>query len=605
MKNFHRLLFAVLASFVLGATVSAFAAVTASVDRDHVASGETVRLLVQRDGSSDSQPDIGVLRDDFDVLASSSGTSVQIINGHISSRTQVNLVLAPKHAGTLRIPPLQWDGEQSAALAVTVDGGGNVKGSGAAAPDQAQPAASSSPVRLTATLDRKQIWLQAVAVLTVRLATDEALYQASLDLPASKDLLVRQLGKDVQTTESRNGRSYPVVERKYLLFPQRSGQLRLDGVVLDARIADRSADDFGGDAFFGNVFGRLRLPGMGQATRPLRVRADPVELTVLPRPAAATATHWLPAQAVSLTESWRPDNATIHVGEPLTRHLHLAASGLTAAQLPDLATIMPVPDGIKAYPDRGTLDDRPQGDTVLGSRDQDIALIASRPGRYALPALRVPWWDTEHATQREVALPERTLEILPARAGSSDVTKPSTVAPTSSPSPAPAPEPAPIDLQAGLPVAGLKVPANSPWPWISLAVSLLWLATLLAWWYTRRRGPRSSPGAMAKPANVPTIHAEQAFKAFRKACQEDDPQAARAALLNWSASVRPERPPRGLKALALLLEDPGTVKALRQLDRCCYVGGQWDGTLLAEILRAPPSLAAAKAPEPMLPGLYP
>ncbi|WP_291993063.1 BatD family protein [Candidatus Accumulibacter sp. ACC003] len=602
MKNVHRLLFAVLALLAIATSLSAFAAVTASLDRDHIAPGESVRLLVQRDERSNTQPDISVLSDDFDVLARSTGTSVQIINGHLSSRTQVNLLLAPKHAGTLRIPPLQWDGEQSPALAVTVDGNGKAnasQGLGGAAPDQTQ--AASSPVLLGATLDRKQTWVQAVAVLTVRLASAEALYEASLDLPASKDFLVRQLGKDVQTSESRNGRSYVVVERKYLLFPQRSGQLKVDGVVLDAQIADRSADNFGGDTLFGGAFGRLPLAGMRQPTRPLRVHADAVELTVLARPAAATAAHWLPAQAVRLTESWRPDNPAIHVGEPLTRHLHLAASGLTAAQLPDLAAIMPVVDGIRAYPDQGTLDDQPQGNSVLGSRDQDIALIASRPGRYTLPALRLAWWDTEHGTQREVALPERTLEVLPAPADSVELAKPLTKTST----PSPAPMPAPFDLQPGAVAANLEFAAHSPWPWISLVVGLLWLATLLAWWYSRHRQPRPSPRETTKAVSSSTIPAAHAFKAFRKACQENDPQAARAALLNWAAGARPQQPPQGLKALALLLKDPAIGDALQQLDRCCYAGGEWEGKLLATILPTPRPLAAAKASEAILPGLYP
>jgi len=608
MKNFRHLLFAVLALFVLGTSGSAFAVVTVSLDRDHIALGESVRLLVQRDGSSssnNSQLDISALRKDFDVLSRSSGTSVQIINGHLESRTQVTLVLAPKHAGTLQIPPLQWDGEESAAFAVTVGGSGNASAAGAQ-----QPAASSARVLLTATLDRQQTWVQAVAVLTVRLATDEALYQASLDLPASKDLLVRRLGQDVQTSETRDGRSYRVIERKYLLFPQRSGALTVDGVVLDALVADSGADDFAGDRFLAEAFGHLPVPTMRRSTRPMRLRADPVELTVLPRPAAATAAHWLPAQAVSLTESWHPDKAPIRVGEPITRHLHLVASGLTAAQLPDLATIMPVPEGIKAYPDQGTLEDQAQGNSVLASRDQDIALIASRPGSYTLPALKLSWWDTEHETQRQAVLPERTLEILPALAGSLDPTTPATAKITAAQSPAPAPASAPPleafdPAAAAAPAAGFAAAAHSPWAWISLVVSLLWMGTSLAWWYSRRRQPRAAPGDITPPANAATIPAAQAFKAFRKACQENKAQAARAALLNWATSLRPEQPPQGLKALAHVLDDPELVAGLRHLDRCCYLGGEWDGNSLAKILLVAPSLAPSKAAKATLPGLYP
>ena len=48
-------------------------------------------------------------------------------------------------------------------------------------------------------------------------------------------------------------------------------------------------------------------------------------------------------------------------------------------------SLVSVPDGIKTYPDQSSVNDAIQGDTVLGSRDQDIALIAFplRPLRIA------------------------------------------------------------------------------------------------------------------------------------------------------------------------------------------------------------------------------
>ena len=42
-------------------------------------------------------------------------------------------------------------------------------------------------------------------------------------------LRVQPLGKDEQSTETRDGRTYQVITRRYVLLPQRSGSLRLDG----------------------------------------------------------------------------------------------------------------------------------------------------------------------------------------------------------------------------------------------------------------------------------------------------------------------------------------------------------------------------------------
>ena len=584
--KYPRRILVLAALLACGASLSAQAAITASLDRNQIASGETVRLLLQHDGSTDSQPDLGPLKRDFDVLGSSSGSSVQIINGHMSSQAQVNIELAPSHDGKIPIPPLQWDGQQSPALELTV---GGTSGAG---PQGAEVPADASPAFLTATLDQKQPYVQAAVVLTVRLYAGEPLYQASLDLPASSGVLVKQLGKDSQTSESRNGRSYQVVERKYLLFPQRSGKLSLEGPVLDAQVPDTGSDD----PFFGSVFGHLPLAGMMNATRPLHLHAKPIELNVLPRPASATGANWLPAQKVTLAETWRPDVATMHVGEPLTRHLHIAALGLTGAQLPDLGALMSVPDGIKAYPDQSRVEDNPQGDTVFGSRDQDVALIASRPGHYALPALRLYWWDTAHNAQREVVLPARNLDILPA-AGAAGAAPPQ----PANPQPSIRSQP---DLQTTAPEPAAKAAYAPPWQWISLGLGLLWLGTVLAWWLSRRRTQPTSPRKTAERKPPAEIHASGEFKAFKRACRDNDPLAARQHLLAWAGTAWPAQPPLGLNELSRRLDDAKLVQPLRQLDRACYTGSAWHGESLAQSLPTPPSQATSTDNKHALPELY-
>jgi hypothetical protein len=224
----------------------------------------------------------------------------------------------------------------------------------------------------------------------------------------------------------------------------------------------------------------------------MRLHGDAIVLDVRPRPASVTGQDWLPAQHVRLEESWRPDSGAFRAGEPITRQLRLSALGLTAAQLPDLAARMPLPDGIKAYPDQAKLNNAQQDGSVSGSREQDIALIASRPGRYQLPALHLTWWDTTRNSPREAILPARTLEILPGVAGAEAAPPPVTRAPTASPA-----EPSSSTLAFPLPIAGARSTAF-PWPWLSLVLGLLWLATLachLAARPARRpRRPGPAPG---------------------------------------------------------------------------------------------------------------
>jgi len=566
-------------------SLSAVAAISARLEPAQAGPGEAVRLILEHDGQTGKPPDLGPLRKDFDVLGRSTGSSIQIVNGRMSAQTEIDLTLMPKRGGLLQVPALQWDGDTTPVLTLSVSGN-----AATARPDHA-PTGNPAHIFLTATLDQKQPYVQAADTLTVRLYTDQPLYQASLELAPGTDVLVQQLGQDSQTRVMRDGRSYQVIERKYLLFPQRSGTLHLDGPVLNAEVQDDrgGSDPFGGNAFFGGIFGRNPFPGMMNATRPIRVRADPLVLDVRPRPASGTGHDWLPAQKVTLTETWQPDHGSFHVGDPITRHVHLGALGLTASQLPDLSLLMPLPEGLRAYPDQGRLDTGVQGDGVVGPRDQDIALIASRSGRYQIPALHLYWWDTTRNQQREVELPARTLNILPGPAG----------APAASPA---AGTPRSPDRPAG-PVAERMPAARAHGYWLSLMLGVLWLGTLTAWGVSRRRRP---PARLDASRPAPTVSVAEARKGFRQACRDDDPHAAKRALLDWARSTWPHDPPQGLQALSDRLDNAEVKSLLKQLARGCYAGGAWVGKPLAEMLTHLDGQTKKNVPPaPGLAGLYP
>jgi len=608
-KILYRALAALMASSIC---LSKWAAVTASLDKTRATVGERVRLMVQNTGSSDQQPNISALQQDFDVLGTQRGSSVQIVNGHMSSQTQLTVLLAPKHDGTIRIAPIQWGADQSNALELVV-GAGASNGSN---PDPTKPGANTaeSQITLSGTLDQKQPYVQSAVVLSLRLNVGVPIAQASLDLQGSSDVLVKQIGQDQQHTESRNGRSYQIIERKYLLIPQRSGAISLKGPVFQAQVQDQTASNNGADIddFFGSVFGQ----GMGRLNRPMRplhLQADAIEMNVLPRPATADASNWLPAQKLTLEESWRPEKGTLHVGEPLTRHLHLSALGVTAGQLPDLAEMMPVPDGIKKYPDQAKNNDGLQGATLQASRDQDIALIASAPGHYVLPALRLAWWDTVNHTQHNIELPERSLDIVPATGTGANY---AATGPGAAPPPAATPPVGGIgvDLNSGNSNAGTallqaaRVAQNTPWLWVSLALAVLWLGTLLLWWRTRTPGSRTgvvvaqprTPGST--PAAPP--NASKALAALQQACSANDAPAARQHVLAWAASMWPASPPRGLQAVTERLGDDRFTPPLQQLDRACYTNAAWNGQALAQAFAHAPKAAAAVKAAPQIPDLY-
>jgi hypothetical protein len=592
MKNRYRLAIAILALFITGLLCSpTFAAVQASLSQNQIALGSPVQLILLHDGNSNSQPDLAPLRNDFDILGTNSGRSIRIVNFQKSEQVQVQVLLSPKHAGTLPIPALQWGNERSQALTLMViDSTGSAANSGRSTPSTK----TDAPVFLTSETNQAQTYVQSAVMLTVKIYTSQTIYQAGLDLPASSDVQVQALGKDQQGTETRNGRTYQVIQRQYLLTPQRSGTLTLEGPVLDAQVANGGDDNsiFGANSPFG---------GMDNSVSPVHLRGKAIVLDVRPRPTDASGHTLLPAQQLSLTETWQPDSGSVHAGDPITRHLHLSASGLSASQLPDLNTLMTLPDGIKAYPDKAKLDTRLQQGKVVGSADQDIALIASQPGHYPLPELRFSWWDSTQNIQREAVLPAHTLDVLPPTNGVTTPTNlPTTISTTATPLGG---EKGGEKNTSGQNTSGSA--RVTPWPWISLALALLWVATLIAWWRERRRAssaPKEKP--VAPSPVIKTARPSAALKTFHEACRNNQALAARQNLLAWARTTWPEHPPTGLNALAERLSDTQLTPLLQELDRACYTLSDWHGAALAQALKVGPSIKKTSAKKPTLGGLY-
>ena len=560
-----------LASLVLLlASAAALAHVQASLDRTHVTPGESVQLTLERAGPPGEQADLLPLKQRFDIVDTSTAASLEIVSGKTVEHTRMVLTLVPRQVGRVVIPALNWGGDRSTPLTLVVSDARS---------------ASGEPLRkvfMETELSPPEPYVQAAVQITVRVFSRQTLYHPEVEFPATPAVIVRELGSEERSSTRRDGLSYDVLTRHYLAFPQHSGTVQLPGAVLSAQVlAEQTRPDA-----FARYFGPAQFAVLSAAARPLRLHAEPLVLNVRPRPPGTVGSYWIPATALTLEGQWSPADASVHAGDPLTLQVKLQATGAPAEQLPDVPGLLVLPAGLKAYPDQAHLDDRLQGDTVVGSREQSIALVADQPGRLTVPALHVRWWDTRSATLREAVLPARTLQILPAPAAPS----------ASLPGTATTERASAATLARG----------GGPWPWIALAFALLWVATLLGWRASLRRALAVAQSGQA--AAEPQARADGAYaaRAFRRACLAGDAGVARRQLLSWVAAQRAEGAPRGLQALARESQDPELARLLRELDRACYTQTPWRGEALAAALtRLPRPLARHRARREPLEPLYP
>lgn len=474
-------------SLLLAPGLASAAELQAWVDRHTLSLGEIVELHLQSDDLALlPRPDLSALEAQFEILDTRLLTRPEAGEqpGEFANRLVIGL--QPRQAGQLRIPPLQLGTARSTAIELQV-----------VETATAEAASPLAAVFIDASLDQPSVYVQAQAVLTLRVFHSRALYDdARLSPPVLEHVRVEPLGPVRSYETLIDGVRHGVLESRYALFPEQSGELRIPPLLFSATAPAVPDEALGGQPF---------APRSG---RTIQLRSPQLRLQVRPRPADYPSdAAWLPARQLELSEQWSPAQAALQVGDSLTRSLHIRAEGLASAQLPLLAG-QELPAALRRYPEQPRLSNQIDASGLIGSREESSALVPIAAGRIELPALEVVWWNTREDRLMRSRLPARTLEV--------------------------AENPA-LHAEAPSVQPGGSAPAEVRlWPW-QLACAALSLTTLLGfalWWRARRL-----PAVIRAVASGPSPRTLQ--DDLRRACQGNDPHATRQALDAW-ARQQPE-----------------------------------------------------------------
>ncbi|WP_017479922.1 BatD family protein [Pseudomonas sp. PAMC 26793] len=540
---------ALLLTLALWASQAQAAGLVASVDRSRINSGETVELTVEsNDVTLFGKPDLAPLDPLFEVSGTRQINQLTTLGGDNHATTRWIITLLPKENGTVVIPSLQI-GElktQPITLQVVETVSQNTE-------------AQLAPVFIETNLDQDSVYVQAQALLTVRVYHSVSLYDDSSLTPLQvADTRIEQLGESRTYEKVINGIRHGVIETRYAIYPQRSGTLTIPSQTFSATLVEpRPAQD--------------NNPQGSKPGKLIHVSSPELSLTVKAKPAMYPAdASWLPARSLTLTESWNPEPDHVQVGDSLTRSLTLNAEGLAGAQLPPLA-LSDIP-GLRRYPDQPVLSNQNNDRGLIGSREDREALVPNRVGALELPAVEVVWWNTHEDHLERTSLPARTLQVA---------TNPSLI----------------VDTPASPTV--ITAPDNdSLWIW-QLTSLILACTTLLGFglWWRARWQPAILRAAQTGPSPRTLLDD------LKRASQANDPQATRQALDAW-ARQQPETL-ADMAARFVPLSD-----ALDGLNGALYSesGQYWQGEELWRAVKAIPMAEREQDPagdSTSLPPLYP
>lgn len=541
---------ALLLALLLWTCQAQAAGLVASVDRSRLNSGETVELTLESDDVTlFGKPDLSPLDALFEVRGTRQINQLNTLNGESHATTRWIITLLPRHSGTVEIPPLQLGEIKSQAISLQV------------LESQSQDSVTKlAPVFIDSSLDQDNVYVQAQAVLTLRIYHSVSLYDDSSLTPLQiADARIEQLGESRTYEKVINGLRHGVIEQRYAIYPQHSGELKIPPQMFSATLVD--SQPLQESTPFGPKQGKL-----------MRVSSAEIPLTVKAKPADYPAdTPWLPARSLSLSESWSPEPDQSQVGDSLTRSLILKAEGLSSSQLPPL----PATDvnGLRRYPDQPVLSNQDSDRGLIGSREEREALVPNRSGSIELPAVEVVWWNTFEDHLERSSLPARTLHVAD---------NPTLM----------------VDTPAGNTPATSAAGNARLWPW-QLSTLILACTTLLGFglWWRARWQPAILRAAQTGPSPRTLLDD------LKRASLANDPQATRQALDAW-ARQQPETL-ADMAARYVPLSD-----ALDGLNGALYseTGQHWQGEELWRVIRAIPITERAQDPtvdSSSLPPLYP
>ncbi len=479
---------------------------------------ETVRLTLRVDSASQlDAPDFSPLEKDFELLGTQSSSRISSINGRTSAVLEYQINLRPRRTGQIVLPRLKIGDEYSEALELAVR-----------PLDPRVRQSIESMIFFETEFTSNPVYVQAQTVLVRRLYYTNGV-QIYSDLPGVPEIanaVVVPLGDTRSNSAVRNGRRYGVIEQRFAIFPEQSGTLEVPAISVTSSVRLQSG-------------GRTRRSG-------IRVSTEALDLRVLPIPAAyPTDAPWLPAESVTLDQTWAPDGESYEIGDPVSLSLDALIVGNVASAIPPIAPDLPA-DRFKVYPEAPDLSEDSAGEQLVGRRRESYALIPTAPGLVRLPAITLTWWDTVNDQLRRTSLPERSVRI--------------TGAPLAAPAqPATAPQSAPVaDAE---PLSVEATPLISPLLLLAGAAAIAALVLLGLLGYRRLpRLRRAAPRARRQTRRA-------ALRKLETACRSREPRAIRLALAEYLARSWNCEPHAALQRFRI---DPQAAAALAALDRAAY-----------------------------------
>ena len=368
------------------ATTSKAQEITLTLDRSELARGETLTLTIRvYDQRQGMQLDLTPLTENFDVLGTRTSSQVRSINGNTDIWTDYIITLFPLTEGSLRIPSLTISGQLTDELEVTVTNQG------------ARSNQETDELFLEIEVNKESLYVQEQLLFSIRLFyTINGIRNpvfTEIDIP---DTVTQLIGSPNQYEKIIDGQRYGVYEKRYVIFPQKSGSLDIHDILFRGEVTD------GSSSF---VFRNLN-------TRRITAFIEGRTIDVVERPASAEILPtWLPVTDLVMEESFSRPLSDLKVGDTFVRTIKMTANGVDGAVLPPFSPSNI--QGFNTYPDPAKIERRFVNGSIVGERIESSTLVVLEDGNLSTPAIKIDWWNVDFDRLDSTIIQETMLRIIP------------------------------------------------------------------------------------------------------------------------------------------------------------------------------------------------
>ena len=530
---------------------SAVFSLTVSVDRTRISETDPLRLNIKVNEALTGQLEFDFLTKDFEILrvaGPNQNTKMSIINGQSSREvsTSWDLVLRAKRLGTVTIPRIQINGSISEAIVIDV------------VPQTAEMKSKANElVFLETSVDTSEAYVQGQIIYTIKLHYVDIITGEIPAEPKIENAIIETIESEKRYDTYVNNRRYFVFEKRFAIFPQRSGVLEIPRVT-----------------FTGSKVGR----GFFSNREPVMAFSETHSVTVKPKPEEFTAPHWLPAKSVKITEAWSSESKQLTVGEPINRNITITVDGQAATLLPAIDDIEI--QGAKSYKDPEVQNQTITDSGIVATSKTTVGIVPTQPGKLLLPALELAWWNTTTNKMEIASLPAQAFSVEASR-------QPQAVARNI--------EPSQPNQTLVAESATLRQPvAEGPNYWQLLAgvLAAAWVITLMLLFKAQRR-----PTQTAVEDTPTQLTSETAlFNKLQEACKKNQAADARNLLFLWGKARLPSID--STRDLAAHYASDELLQEIVLLEQRLYSPSQqtdWHGKSLGDITQALRSIRAEKS----------